>query len=534
MRRQWYIAFGAAILILLLVLLMLHSGRWIVVVLIPLIAIWLYDVIQTKHTILRNFPVLGHMRFILEFIRPEIQQYFIATNEEERPFNREIRSMVYERAKNQRDTIPFGTERNITEVGYTWILHSLAPKHVSEVEPRIMVGGPDCKQPYNASRMNISAMSFGSLSPNAIMALNLGAKMGNFAQNTGEGGLSSYHLQGGDIVFQIGTAYFGCRDEHGHFSPSEFTVEANRPEVKMIEIKLSQGAKPSHGGILPGAKLTEEIARVRKVKMDGGDVLSPPAHTTFDTPKGLLLFVKQLRDLSGGKPIGFKLCLGRRHEFLAICKAMVETNILPDFITVDGAEGGTGAAPLEFTNNVGEPLEAALVFVHNALVGVNVRNKIRVICSGKVASGFDLVANIALGADICNAARAMMLTVGCIQSKQCDANTCPTGVATQNLRLQRGLVVDDKKHRVFNFHLNTVKSFLEIVGAMGLTNPSELRPWYLMRRVSDECVKSFDEIYDYLKPGQLFTDNIPNSFRVHWEHADANGFEPVNETESTR
>lgn len=529
MRRQWYIAFGLALLLFLMILVMSHNARWFVVFMIPVIALWLYDVIQTKHTILRNFPVLGHIRFLLEFIRPEIQQYFIANNEEERPYSREIRSMVYERAKNQRDTIPFGTERDITQVGYTWVLHSLAPKHVSEVEPRIMVGGPDCKQPYNASRLNISAMSFGSLSPNALMALNRGAKLGNFAQNTGEGGLSSYHLQGGDIIFQIGTAYFGCRDDQGHFSESEFSIEANRPEVKMIEIKLSQGAKPSHGGILPAAKLTKEIALVRKIKMGSGDVLSPPAHTTFDSPKGLLLFIKRLRELSNGKPIGFKLCLGRRHEFLAICKAMVETNILPDFITVDGAEGGTGAAPLEFTNNVGEPLEAALVFVHNALVGVNVRDKIRVICSGKVASGFDMVANIAIGADMCGAARAMMLSVGCIQSKQCDANTCPTGVATQNLRLQRGLVIDDKKHRVVNYHLNTVKSFLEIVGAMGLSNPSELKPSYLMRRVSDECVKSFNEIYDYLKPGQLFTDDIPESYKKHWQHADANQFEPVHD-----
>lgn len=524
MRRQWYIGFGIALLALLLFLVMLHDAIWFILILVPIIILAIYDVVQKRHALLRNFPVLGHMRFLLEFIRPEIQQYFIASNESEQPYNREIRSMIYERAKNVRDTIPFGTERDIRQVGYTWVLHSLAPKHPSEVEPRITVGGDDCLQPYNASRMNISAMSFGSLSPNAIMALNKGAQIGHFAQNTGEGGLSPYHLQGGDIVFQIGTAYFGCRDDQGLFNPEEFAAEAKRPEVKMIEIKLSQGAKPSHGGILPAAKLTAEIARVRKVSMGGGDVLSPPAHSAFDGPTGLLLFVKKLRDLSGGKPIGFKLCLGRRHEFLAICKAMLETGILPDFITVDGAEGGTGAAPLEFTNNVGEPLEAALVFVHNALVGINVRDKIRIICSGKVASGFDLVAYIALGADICNAARAMMMATGCIQSRQCDANTCPTGVATQNLRLQRGLVVDEKKTRVANFHKNTIRSFLEIVGAMGLSNPSELKPEFLMRRVSDNCVQSMEAVYQYLRPGQLLGDDIPDDFKKHWLAANAQRF----------
>lgn len=523
MRRQWYLGFGVVILAVFLILVMLHDARWFLVFITPLIALWIYDITQKKHTILRNFPVLGHSRFLLEFIRPEIQQYFIADNESERPYNRETRSMIYERAKNVRDTIPFGTELDIEKVGYTWVLHSLMPKHLAEVEPRIMVGGPDCKKPYSASRLNISAMSYGSLSPNALMALNQGAKLGNFAHNTGEGGLSPYHLQGGDIIFQIGTAYFGCRDDSGNFDESEFALEANRPEVKMVEIKLSQGAKPSHGGILPAAKLTEEIARVRKVKL-GQDVLSPPAHSTFDSPKGLLLFVKKLRDLTGGKPVGFKLCLGRKEEFLSICKAMLACNILPDFITVDGSEGGTGAAPLEYTNHVGEPLEAALVFVHNALVGVNLRDKIRIICSGKVSSGYDMVARIAMGADMCNAARAMMLAVGCIQSKQCNANTCPTGVATQNPRLQRGLVVEVKKDRVANFHRNTVKSFLEMVGAMGLANPSDLKPNFLMRRVSEESVKPFDEIYEYLTPGQLLSDDIPESYRRYWQLANAERF----------
>lgn len=523
MRRQWYIGFGVVLLALFFILVLLHDATTFLIALIPLVILWVYDLVQKKHSLLRNFPVLGHIRYLLEFIRPEIQQYFIADDEAELPFNRESRTLVYERAKNVRDTIPFGTERDILKVGYTWALHSLAPKHMSEVEPRIIIGGPDCKKPYSASRLNISAMSFGALSGNAIMALNKGARIGGFAHNTGEGGLSPYHLQGGDIIFQLGTAYFGCRNEQGDFDEKEFTILANRDEVKMIEIKLSQGAKPSHGGILPAAKLTPEIAEIRKVAL-GKDVLSPPAHTAFDSPEGLLLFIKKLRELTGGKPIGFKLCLGRKEQFLGICKAMHATNILPDFITIDGAEGGTGAAPQEFTNNMGEPLEAGLVFVHNALVGINVRDKIRIICSGKVTNGFDLVLNIALGADLCNAARAMMMSVGCIQSKQCDANTCPTGVATQNLRLQRGLVVEQKKHLAANFHKNTMKSFLELVGAMGLSNPDDIKPEYLVRRVSDECSKPLNEVHDYLKPGQLLGSDIPVHLKKYWDLARIDAF----------
>ncbi|KTD69386.1 glutamate synthase [Legionella steelei] len=523
MRRQWYIGFGVTLLIALALFAMFNSIKWFIAFLIPLIVIWIYDLIQKEHTILRNFPVLGHVRYFLEFLRPEIQQYFIATDESELPFNRETRSLIYERAKNTRDTVPFGTERDILSVGYTWALHSLAPKHHTEVESRIIVGGPDCLQPYNASRFNISSMSFGALSAKAIMAMNKGAQIGGFFQATGEGGLSSYHLQGGDLVFQFGTAYFGCRDAQGNFDEKEFAVEANRPEVKMIEIKLSQGAKPSHGGILPAAKLTQEIATVRKVPM-GQDVVSPMAHSAFTTPIELLYFIKKLRELSHGKPIGFKLCLGRRDEFLAICKAMLKTNILPDFITVDGAEGGTGAAPEEYVNFIGTPLEAGLVFVHNALVGINVRDKIRIICSGKVANGFDMLTNIALGADMCNSARAMMMATGCLQTKQCNANTCPTGVTTQNKRLQYGLVVDQKKYHVANFHKNTMKSFLEMVGSLGLDNPSDLKPIHIMRRVSVQEVKSFNEIYEYLTPGQLLGADIPQSYKAHWEMANPEKF----------
>ncbi len=523
MRRQWYLGFGIIFMLLILRAIVWGHAQWLPVIIVPMLIIWVYDLLQKKRTILRNFPVLGHMRYILEFIRPEIQQYFVAADDAERPYNREVRSIIYQRAKNVRDTIPFGTSQDILKDGYTWVLHSLAPKAPEEVASRISVGGDDCKKPYLASRLNVAAMSFGSLSGNAIMAINLGAKAGGFSHNTGEGGISSYHLQGGDLVFQLGTAYFGCRDQDGNFDPELFAAESARDEVKMIEIKLSQGAKPSHGGILPAAKVTEEIAKIRHIKM-GEDVLSPPAHSAFDSPKGLLLFVQTLRDLSGGKPIGFKLCIGRKEEFFSICKAMLETRILPDFITVDGAEGGTGAAPLEFVNHVGEPLTDGLIFVRNALVGIGLRDKIRIIASGKIATGFDMVLRIAMGADICQNARAMMMAVGCVQAKQCNANTCPTGVATQNLRLQRGLVVDEKKLRAADYHRNTVHGFLEIVGAMGLTNPSYLTPDYIMQRVSTHSAKPLSEVYEFLMPGQLLGPDIPDSYKPYWDLANAERF----------
>lgn len=523
MRRQWFILMGVIILFIFLRLVVFGHEEMIPMLILALIAVFISDITQKRSAIRRNFPIVGNFRRLFEFIRPEIQQYFIADDEEERPFNREIRSVIYRRSKSVRDTIPFGTSKNIWEVGYTWVLHSLAPKSVEDVESRITIGGADCKQPYSSSRLNISAMSFGALSGNAIKALNHGARLGNFAHNTGEGGLSSYHLQGGDIIFQVGTGYFGCRDADGNFSESLFTEIAKRDEIKMIEIKLSQGAKPSHGGILPAAKLTAEIAEIRKVKL-GEDVISPPAHTAFNTPKGLLEFVQKLRDLSAGKPIGFKLCVGKKTELFAICKAMLETNILPDFITVDGAEGGTGAAPLEFSNRIGQPLDAALFLVHNALVGVNLRNKIKIICSGKVATGFDMVYRISSGADVCNAARSMMISIGCVQSKQCDANTCPTGVATQKARLQKGLDVDLKMHRAAAYHRNTIHSFLGIVGAMGLTNPSELNPSHVMRRVSTEESKPLSEVLDYLEPGELLGNKIPERCKNDWLAAQADKF----------
>ena len=523
MRRTWYIAFGIILIATACIFIMLNDIIWFYALMVPLIIIAIYDYTQTEHSILRNFPILGHFRFMLEFIRPEIQQYFIENDNDEKPFNRQNRSIVYQRAKNETDTLPFGTILDPYIPGYTWAGHSIVPVRIDDIDPRIIIGGERCSLPYSASRLNISAMSFGSLSPNAIMALNLGAKIGGFAHNTGEGGICSYHLQGGDLVFQIGTGYFGCRNNKGEFCPQEFQKEAMRPEVKMIELKLSQGAKPGHGGILPASKLTPEIAKVRKVPL-GHDVISPSHHSMFNTPKELLQFIDHMRSLSGGKPVGFKLCIGRRREFASICKAMLETNILPDFITIDGGEGGTGAAPLEFSNHVGEPLESALLYVHNVLVGSNLRSKIKILCSGKMITGFDMVEHIALGADICNMARGMMMAVGCIQSRQCNLNTCPTGVATQNRRLQWGLVVKDKKYRVANFHQNTINSFLEIVGAMGLKNPSEIRPDYIKRRIDETTVKSFDEMFEYLEPGVLLQEKLPKNFQRIWGFSSTDQF----------
>ncbi len=524
MRRHWYLGLGMVLLAIFLILMMLQHVVWFLLVLIPLILIAVYDINQKKHAILRNFPILGHIRFFLEFFRPEIQQYFVADDESERPYNREIRSIIYQRSKNVRDTVPFGTERNIVENGYEWALHSLAPKSAEDIETRIIIGSDQCSKPYSASRLNISAMSFGALSSNAILALNKGAKIGAFAHNTGEGGLSPYHLAGGgDIIWQIGTGYFGCRDQAGNFSAEEFSKEAQLDAVKMIEIKLSQGAKPGHGGILPAEKLTPEIAAIRKVSTNQ-DVISPPAHSAFSTPKGLLDFVQKLRELSGGKPIGFKLCLGQPNEFLAICKAMIETQITPDFITIDGAEGGTGAAPLEYTNRIGTPLDDALNFVNQALIACGMRKQIKLICSGKIATGFDMLSKIALGADLCNAARAMMMSVGCIQSRQCNANTCPTGVATQDKRLANGLVVDEKKIRVAHYHENTVHAFLELVGAVGLDSIDQLQPKHIMRRLSPDVVKSYEAIYGRVKPGELLGDKPTGKFASLWTEVTADSF----------
>ncbi len=497
---------------------------WALVILIPLFLLGVWDILQTKHSIRRNFPLIGHGRYLLEHIRPEINQYFIESNWDGMPFNRSKRSVVYQRAKGVTDTVPFGTQSDVYDTGYEWINHSLVPKGVLKEGPRVRVGGKDCKQSYLASIFNVSAMSYGSLSNNAVRALNKGAKMGGFYHNTGEGGLSPYHLEnGGDIVWQIGTGYFGCRDTKGFFDAENFRKRATLPQVKMVEIKLSQGAKPGHGGILPAAKVTAEIAAIRGVAQ-GKDVISPPAHTAFSTPRGLLEFVAKLRELSGGKPIGFKLCLGKHREFLSICKAMLETGILPDFITVDGGEGGTGAAPMEFADSVGTPLNDGLIFIHNSLVGIGVRDQVRIICSGKITTGFAIASKLALGADLCNSARGMMFAIGCIQALRCNNNTCPTGVATQDPDLVKGLDVGDKSQRVKNFHHATIHSFLEVIAAAGLSHPSELRPWHIQRRVSAWEVKHYGEIYPYLEPNALLQSEAPKAYSRPWAAAKAESF----------
>ncbi len=485
---------------------------WSLVLLGPLLAAGVQDYFQTRHAIRRNYPLLGRFRYWLEAIRPEINQYFVESNTEGRPFSRDERSLVYQRAKSTLDTMPFGTRMDIYKSGYEWLNHSMAPKHVDPQSLRVMVGGPDCSQPYSASLLNISAMSYGALSGNAIRALNGGAKDGNFAHNTGEGGISPQHLaMGGDLIWQIGTGYFGCRTLQGDFDSGLFAANAARPEVKMIEIKVSQGAKPGHGGILPAKKVTQEIAKIRNVPL-GQDVLSPPAHRAYSTPTEMMQFIAELRQLSGGKPVGFKLCVGKRREFLALCKAMVETGITPDFIAVDGAEGGTGAAPVEFTDRVGSPAVESIIFVHNALQGFGIRDRIRVIGSGRMTTGFGMIKSMILGGDMVYSARAMMLALGCIQALRCNANDCPAGVATQNSNLEAGLVVSDKRRRVAAFHRESVASIGELIGTMGLSGSDELRPWHLMRRIGSTEVRHYGELYHYLEAGELIGEEIPGEY----------------------
>lgn len=501
---------------------------WSFLLLGPVFIIGVYDLVQKKHSIVRNFPVFGHLRFLMEDLRPKIYQYFIESDTNGTPFNRQNRSVIYQRAKKVDDTRPFGTELDVYENGYEWLNHSISAldHHALDLSPRVKVGGPDCTQPYSASVYNISAMSFGSLSENAILALNGGAKIGGFAHNTGEGGLSDYHLQpNGDIIWQIGTGYFSCRNTDGTFDEDAFAKRAVLPQVKMIEIKLSQGAKPGHGGILPAAKVTPEIARIRLVQM-GQDVVSPPYHTAFNNPVGLMDFIKKLRELSGGKPIGFKLCVGHKSEFLAICKAMIKTNTYPDFITVDGGEGGTGAAPLEFANSVGMPLREALAFIYDALTGFDIKKHIKLIASGKVATGFDLVKNFALGADMCNSARGMMFALGCIQALECNMNTCPTGVATQDKGLMRGLVVDDKKVRVANFHKQTVSSAIQMIGAAGMKKPCDLHRMFIYRRVNASQIQTYAELLPYIPKGSLLNTPYPQSFEMDMTLSSADTFVP--------
>jgi glutamate synthase domain-containing protein 2 len=497
---------------------------WVFLLVGPIIARGVVDMLQTRQAVRRNFPLIGNFRYLFELIRPEINQYFVESNTDGMPFNRDVRSLVYQRAKKEPDTVPFGTRLDVNQVGYEWVNHSLAPVHVDPASLRITIGSPQCEKPYSASIFNVSAMSYGSLSKNAVLALNGGAKLGHFAHDTGEGGLSPYHLEpGGDLIWEIGTGYFSARTLDGRFDPEKFKDNATRPQVKMTELKLSQGAKPGHGGILPAAKVTPEIASIRGVPL-GKDVLSPPAHSAFDSPIGLLEFLQKMRQLSGGKPVGFKLCVGKRREFLSICKAMKTTGILPDFITVDGGEGGTGAAPLEFSNSVGAPLRESLIFVHNALTGFGVRKHVRVLCSGKIVTGFDLVSKLAIGADACNSARAMMMALGCIQALRCNTNECPTGVATQKPSLVVGLDVGHKTTRVASYHRETLKTVAEMVGAMGLKHTSELRPWHVLKRTDLAEVHHYGELYEFIEEGSLLGKTVPASFVRSLEAARADSF----------
>jgi len=499
--RDQFIKWGAVILVVTWGLsLVLKAHLWIPVLLTCIYLLGIYNSFQTKHAILRNFPVLGYFRYFFEGISPEMQQYFIERETDGKPFPRNERSAAYRRAKNLTDTVPFGTQLDINTRRYEGIKHSIYAKSPVEELPRVWVGGDDCTQKYNASMFNISAMSFGSLSDRAVISLNRGAKKGQFYHNTGEGGISPYHLQGGDLCWQIGTGYFGCRDEEGNFSPEIFKKNVSLPTVKMIEIKLSQGAKPGHGGVLPGSKNTPEIAAIRHVQ-PGMTIVSPPSHSAFSNAAGLLNFVKQLRDLSGGKPVGFKLCIGDTSEFEDICEQMNILKIYPDFITIDGAEGGTGAAPPEFSDGVGMPLEPALIYVNRTLTNYGLRDKMKLIASGKVLTSLDILRAIAMGADMCNNARGFMFALGCIQALRCNTNTCPTGVATQDKMLIKGLDVTDKSERVYHFHKNTLRTCNELMAAAGRASYDDVDASMFMRGDEFEHLADgyFPEVFTNLK-----------------------------------
>ncbi len=503
------------------------AGHWLWAAL-PLFALaWVgaWDVRQPSSSIRRNYPVMAHFRFMFEAIRPEIRQYFLESDADETPFSRVQRSIVYQRAKNVLDKRPFGTQLDVYQANYEWINHSMLPAEIESHDFRVAIGGPRCSKPYGASVFNISAMSFGSLSANAILALNEGARRGGFYHDTGEGSISRYHREpGGDLVWEIGSGYFGCRTADGRFSDERFAENAALDQVKMIEIKLSQGAKPGHGGVLPGAKVTAEIAAARGVPI-GMECNSPAAHSAFSTPRQLLEFVDHLRQLSGGKPVGFKLAIGHPWEWFAIAKAMVASGITPDFIVVDGGEGGTGAAPLEFSNHVGAPLREALLLVHNTLVGLNLRGQIRIGAAGKIVTAFDIARIIALGADWCNSARGFMFALGCIQSQTCHTGACPTGVATQDPVRQRALVVADKATRVYHFQQNTLKALRELLSAAGLRHPDELGPEHVIRRVSSTEVRSLAALHQFVQAGALIHGESEHPvFKLFWPLANADTF----------
>jgi glutamate synthase domain-containing protein 2 len=525
-----FIAYTAVLLITAILLideLYWFPSPYVVILLVLFAALALLgtiDIAQTRHAVLRNYPLLAHIRFILEEIRPEIRQYFLESEKDGTPFSRDKRALVYQRAKRALDKRPFGTQNDVYASGFEWLDHSIAPRPVNKEPFRILVGGPDCPKPYSASIFNISAMSFGALSANAIRSLNIGAKKGNFAHDTGEGGYSPYHREnGGDLIWEIGSGYFSCRNADGTFCPEKFAENARSDQIKMVELKLSQGAKPGHGGVLPAAKVNAEISLTRGVPM-GVDCISPSRHSAFSTPIEMMHFIARMRELSGGKPAGFKLCIGHPWEFLAVCKAMVETGIYPDFIVVDGKEGGTGAAPLEFTDHLGMPLREGLNFVHNALIGINARDRIKVGASGKIISAFDVARVMALGADRCNSARGFMFALGCIQSQSCHTDKCPTGVSTQDPRRQRALVVGDKSERVYNFHRATVEAVAELAAAAGLNHPAEFSLAHFSRRVSAQEVKSFAELYPPLEPGELLAGSGNKRFEIPWAMASAKEF----------
>ena len=504
-----------------------------------LVVLGTWDLLQTRTTLRRNYPILAHFRYGLESVGPEMRQYFIESDTAEAPFSRQQRTLVYRRAKNVMDVVPFGSLQDPYAVNYEWINHSLAPTRIASHDFRIVVGAGRT-QPYAASVFNISAMSFGSLSANAIRALNEGARRGGFYHDTGEGSISPYHLEnGGDLVWEIGSGYFGCRDAGGRFDPVRFAEQAARPQVRMIEVKLSQGAKPGHGGVLPATKVSAEIAATRGVPV-GVECVSPASHSAFSTPIGLLEFVARLRELSGGKPVGFKLAIGHPWEWFGIAKAMHESaslapDLLPDFIVVDGAEGGTGAAPAEFIDHIGVPMHEALLLVHNTLVGLGLRDRVRVAAAGKITSAFDIARTLALGADWCNAARGYMFALGCIQSMSCHTDRCPTGIATQNPHRWKHLDPADKAARVRNFHDNTLRALRDLLCAAGLVHPSDLGPEHILRRVSPVEIRSLAALYRYLRPGELL-EHIPGHAVFHdfWAEARSDAFQPPARVDALR
>ena len=518
---------GFAVLLSLFTIVGFGVGWLVFIVALALCGVGIYDLQQTKRAVLRNYPVIGYFRYILEYIRPEMRQYFVESDAEATPFSRSQRSLVYQRAKGESDKRPFGTQLDVKAIGYEWINHSIAPTVIDSHDFRISIGGADCSLPYSASIFNISAMSFGALSANAILALNAGAKRGNFAHDTGEGSISEHHrVHGGDLIWEVGSGYFGCRNDDGSFSPAKFAEAATQPQVKMIELKLSQGAKPGHGGVLPGPKVTAEIAAARGVSI-GVDCISPASHSAFSTPIEMMQFIDKLRTLSGGKPTGFKLCIGHAWEWFAIVKAMQVTGITPDFIVVDGAEGGTGAAPLEFTDHVGSPLQEGLLLVHNTLKGVNLREKIKIGCAGKVVSAFDISRMMALGADWCNSARGFMFSLGCIQAQTCHTGNCPTGVTTQDAHRQQALVVPDKAERVYQYHQKTLEALKEMVQAAGLLHPQDITAFHISQRVSEGEVRLLANVIPRVKAGSLLDDNIVDDHKVYknyWHRVSAESF----------